>query len=552
MTSALEAARTAFTQQAWRDACRAFQAAAAELPLEPDDYEHLAVAAYLTGEDRQCVQAWEAAHRAALHVGDDAGAARAAVLLALCLMLRGDMAQAGGWLGRAEGLVEHASVECAASGYVLIPKVLGALEVDPALAADLAMQAAAIAKRCGDDDLLALAVLGHGQALIGLGETRTGIARLDDVMVSVAGRDVGPVVTGIVYCAVIIECLKLYDWARASEWTAALNDWCEGQPDLVPYRGQCLIHRSQLHQAAGRWSDALASAEAACRHLGDPPHPALGLAHYQAGEINRLLGALDRAEEAYRAASRHGLDPVPGLALLELARDDAEAAARTIRRALRETPSPQARPPLLAAAIAILRAAGDLEGARQASEELAATAGASDSAVLAAMASFARGTVLVAEGDPVAALPELRIAARHWHALAMPYEAARTAVAVGLACAAVGDLASAALELDNARAVFATLGARPDLDRLAGFGDLLSESGLRGHDTRPTLSAREAEVLAQLAAGKTNREIAEILTISQHTVGRHVENIFSKLGVTTRAAATAYAYENGLLTDRTA
>ena len=545
MTSSLEVARAAFADKAWRDACAAFEAAAAEAPLAAGDHEQLAVAAYLTGEDDTCVQAWEAAHRTALDADDHAQAARTAVLLALCLMLRGQMAQAGGWLGRAESVLEESGVECAASGYVLIPKVLHLLDSDPATAAELAVQATAIAKRCGDADLRALGVLGHGQALIALGDTEAGVARLDEVMVSVAGGEVGPVVAGIAYCAVIIECLELYDLARAAEWTGALSDWCDAQPDLVPYRGQCLVHRSQLQQAAGRWPDALTTAESACRRLAEPPHPALGLARYQEGEIHRLLGDFDRAEAEYREASRCGLDPMPGLALLELAKGDVEAAATTIGRALTETRSPMARPPLLAAAVEIRRAAGDLTAARQAAEELAQIAAGSSSAVLRAMAAQALGTVLVAEGDPVAGLAQLRAAAKGWRSLGMPYEAARTAVTIALACAAVGDRTAAGLELDNARATFTELGAGPDLDRLAALGELATSPS---EPPGELLSAREAEVLAHLAAGKTNREIAEALVISQHTVGRHVENIFAKLGVSSRAAATAYAYEHRLLT----
>jgi DNA-binding CsgD family transcriptional regulator len=160
--------------------------------------------------------------------------------------------------------------------------------------------------------------------------------------------------------------------------------------------------------------------------------------------------------------------------------------------------------------------------------------------------------VLAGEGDVVAALAELRAAAAAWRSLGMPYEAARTAVAVGLACAAMGDGVAAALELGTARDAFAGLGARPDIERL----DVLISAGVRGPgapaDRGARLSAREREVLAGLAAGKTNREIADALVISQHTVGRHVESIFAKLGVTSRAAATAYAYEHGLLSRRAA
>jgi DNA-binding NarL/FixJ family response regulator len=238
---------------------------------------------------------------------------------------------------------------------------------------------------------------------------------------------------------------------------------------------------------------------------------------------------------------------MPGLALLELARGDAEAAAFTIRRALQETPDALERPALLAAAVEIFRSAGEVTGARDAADELAGGASGLTSPLLDAMASHAVGSVLVAEGDPVAALRELRAAARAWQTLHMPYEAARTAVMLGLACATLGDRTAARLELDNARMALAQLGARPDLERLAGLTALLGETA-----GDQVLSDREREVLVHLASGETNRQIAAALTISQHTVGRHVENIFAKIGVSSRAAATAYAYEHRLVAKHSA
>ena len=545
MRSVVDAARGAFARGAWREAYDALSAAAGAGPLPAEDFERLAVAAYLVGEDDECAHAWEYAHRSALEAGDRATAARCAALLALCLLLKGQVARAGGWLARAERMLAEVGLDCAASGYVLIPRLLGALDAEPSLAADLALRAAEVGRRSADADLRALGVLGHGQALIAMGEMSEGVGRLDEVMVSVTSGEVGPVVAGIVYCAVIIECLRLHDIGRASEWTAALGDWCDTQPDLVPYRGQCLVHRSQLQQIAGRWSEAITTAGAACRYLADPPHPAIGLAYYQQGELHRLRGDLDHAEADYREASRYGHDPVPGIALLELTRGQAPSAVVTIGRALQEYRKPLERPALLAAAVEIRRAAGDLDGARAAAGELTAVAAGGSSAVLLAMAAHALGTVLAGEGDVVAALAELRTAAAAWRSLGMPYEAAHTAAAVGLACAAMGDGAAAALELGNARDAFAELGARPDLARL----DVLMSLGVpagRGAG----LSVREREVLAGLAAGQTNREIAETLVISQHTVGRHVESIFAKLGVSSRAAATAYAYRHDLLSRR--
>jgi DNA-binding NarL/FixJ family response regulator len=504
---------------------------------EPSVAEAAAVAAYLAGRDDDCDRAWEAAHRAALAADDVPEAARYAFWLALCLMLRGQMARAGGWLGRAEALLAEARGECAASGYVLIPAFLGALDSGaPETARELAIDATDIANRVGDADLRAFAVLAHGQALIALGDTSAGTARLDEVMTSVIAGEVGAITAGIVYCAVILECMALFDLSRAAEWTGALSAWCDRQSGLVPYRGQCLVHRSQLEQAAGRWTDAAAIVKDACARLSEPPHPALGLAHYQQAELHRLTGDVPLAEAEYRQASRHGHDPMPGLALLQLARGDTDGAATAIRRSLQETTRATERPALLAAAVDILRADGDLAGARDAVGELSALP--SSSALLTALAARAMGGVLIDEGDAASALVLLRDSARVLQSLRLPYEAARTSELLASALDILGDHTAAELELSNARETYADLGALPDLTRL---------DGATGRPATSSLSDREHEVLQHLAAGRTNREIAEALVISPHTVRRHVENIFSKLGVTTRAAATGYAYEHHLL-----
>lgn len=550
MGQLIERARAAFDQQGWAEAFAAFGAAAAQESLDAADHEHLAVCAYLIGQDEECAEAWEAAHRAALQAGDAAASARCAFWLALCLMLRGQMAMAGGWLTRAGRLVEQAGSDCPAAGYLLIPALLGSLEAgDPTTARGLAVEVIEGGHRFGDPDLRTFGILGEGQALIAAGDASGGVARLDEAMVSVTAGETGPITSGIVYCAVILECMQLFDLRRASEWTAALTAWCDAQPDLVPYRGQCLVHRSQLQQAVGKWPEAITTVEAACRHLASPPHPALGLAYYQEGELHRLVGAFEEAERDYRQASRNGRHPMPGLALLELARGEAAAAAEAIRTALQETSDRLQRPALLSAAVDILRATNDLAGARAAANELVRLAGASLSTALRAMAAQASGAVLLGEGDPAASLVELRSAAALWQSLHMPYEAARVAVLLGLACLAMGDSTSAELEFDNARETFAELGAGPDLERLATLarGVAPSRTTMAPVEEAAGLSRREREVLSLVAEGKTNRQIAAQLIISQHTVRRHVENIFAKLGVSSRAAATAYAYEHGLL-----
>lgn len=532
------AAAEAFAERAWAVAYRLLS----QLPrgdLTHADLDRLAVAAYLIGEDDEAVAAWEEAYRRHAAAAERAEAARCAFWAAFCLMMRGQTAHASGWLSRGESVLGQ-DLDCPACGYLLIPALLGALDSDDAAGArQLAVQAGEIAARFGDADLAAFSMLGHGQALLAMGNDVAGLARLDEVMLAVRSGEVGPIVSGIVYCAVILECMQLFDLARAAEWTAALDEWSRDQPDLVPYRGQCLVHQSQLRQAAGDWAGAVETVTEARDRLSDPPHPALGLAHYQEGELYRLRGHLDDAANAYRRASRAGYEPMPGLALLELQRGDVSSAAVGIRRALGEAGQPFQRPGLLAAAVEIQVAACDATAATHAAAELVSIAEQSSSAVLQAMAAEATGAALLASGQAADAMIHLRAASTVWRRLNLPYDTARSAVLVGLGCAALGDNTSAALHFDNARATFESLGAVPDLRRVC---ELTGEpAGTRA------VSARELEVLRLVAEGKTSREIASSLTISQHTVRRHLENTFAKLGVKSRAAAIAYAYKHELL-----
>lgn len=526
---------------AWAETYRTLAAEEAD-ELDAVDLEVLAVAAYLHGDDELSAAAWERAYARHLDAGQPAEAARCSFWLGLGMMLNGRMAHAGGWLSRARNAAGEVD-ECPAAGYLMIPMVLASLDSGDADAAvELAVQASTIGVRFDDADLLALATLGHGQALLARGEPDAGLARLDEVMLTVESGDIGPIASGIVYCAVILECMQVLDLARALEWTDALDRWCGTQPELVPFRGQCLVHRSQLHQATGRWEEALAAVATARERLSDPPHPSLGLAHYQEGELLRVTGSLDAAADSYARASRAGHEPLPGSALLSLDRGDVDAAVANIRRGLEEVRRPTPRAAVLSAAVEIHRAAADRAAAADAAAELDRIAADSPSDVVRALAKEATGAVRLDDGDLSGALTDLRHAVADWQRLAMPYEAARTGVLVGLACAAVGDATSAALELEHARASFASLGAETALARLKPLADALGPPSADN-----LLSARELEVLAHVAVGRTSREIAEELTISRHTVRRHLDNIFAKLGVNSRAAATAYAYEHGLL-----
>jgi DNA-binding NarL/FixJ family response regulator len=534
-------ARAAFDQHDWTEAYRLLSAPGGD-GQDPVDLERLAVAAYLVGDDGASTAAWERAHRGHLRKGSTADAASCAFWLALVLLLQGESARAGGWLARAGRIVEESELDCAVRGYLLIPRFLqarGAGEVAECEA--LAAEVRRVGRSFDDPDLVALGTLAEGQAALAAGRIADALALLDETMVGLAADDVSPIPTGIIYCAVIESCMAIHDLRRAAEWTEALRTWCDEQPGLVPYRGQCLVHRSQILLQRGDWPAALTEARRAEELLTDPPHPALGLAFYQQAEVQRRRGDFDDAERAYRAASRHGHPPEPGLALLLLARGEPEAAAAMVRRALDDLADPLERPARLAAMVDVMRERGDIETARDAADELASIAAEGGASVLHAMARHAAGAVLLAEGDPSAALTELRAAADLWLELDVPYETARTRTLAGVAHAAIGDRVSAELELEAAHRAFAALGAAPDVARVEAF----LERGSVPPASR--LTARERQVLRAVAGGRTNREVAEELVISEHTVARHLQNIFTKIDVRSRAAATAYAYEHHVL-----
>ena len=397
-----------------------------------------------------------------------------------------------------------------------------------------ARASAEIAEHYGDADLLALALMDQGQYLVRLGRIGDGLRHLDEAMVALTAGELSPIVTGLVYCSVIDGCHTAYELRRAREWTEALTRWCAAQPELVSFTGRCLVHRAEIMQLHGSWEDALVEARRATSRRG-MSRTGVGNAHYRQGEILRLRGQLAEAEEAYRRASAHGREPQPGLALLRLAQGNEDAAAAAMRRALGESAEAVERAALLPAYIEVMLAAGEIDGAERATAELEAIAAAYESGTLPAAAALARGAVSLARGDAPTALTALRQAERTWHELEAPYESARVRALVGQACRELGDEDTAALELEAARGIFEELGAAPDLARLR-----------ESRPERHGLTERELEVLRLVAAGKSNREIAAALVISEHTVARHVQNIFGKLGVSSRTAAGAFAFKHRL------
>lgn len=536
----LEQTRAAFDRGDWETAFEGWCVTDPDA-LTPTDLEDLATAAELLGRHDETVRALQQAFAGWQQAGELGRAIRCAFRLAMTAAAHGEPAMSAGWTSRAEGLVDDADADLPERGWVEFLRMFRALGSGAyAEAAAAVDEATDLGRRHGDADLLAMGLCSQGRMALYSGRVAEGLALLDEAMVRVIAGEASPVVAGHVYCTAIEGCQEISDFGRVAEWTSALERWCAAQPGLLAFTGQCAVHRGQLMRLHGQWSAALDEFELASRRyrqLG--AEDAAGLAAYEAGDVHRLRGERDQADAAYRVAAEHGYDPQPGLALLWLAHGQLAAARGAVDRLLTEQGAPVQRCRLLPAAVEVLLASGDVDRAREAAAELTSLADTFGSVAPEAMAAQASGAVDLAAGDPGGALPYLRKAHQLWARAGSPYEQARVQVLTARALAAVGDGESARRELEAARATFRRLGAAPDAEEASR---LLAPSTPPGG-----LTAREVEVLRLVASGRSNAEIAADLVLSEKTVARHLSNIFGKLEVGSRTAATAYAFENGLM-----
>lgn len=505
-------------------------------PLTADDSYGLAKADWWLGLVQDALDAYEQAYHGYLGERRPERAAFAAFDIAGSLFLRGDHAQGSGWMSRFNRLLHELPDGLVHEYARFVDLDARADRMDADGVIEQAQRLHAAGERYADLTLCALALMVQGRTTVRRGQVEPGMAVLDEAMLAAGSGRMDPAFAGNIYCNVVATCHAVLDIRRMREWTRVLARWCESLPPAVLFTGICRVHRAQLLQMAGDWGRAEREAARVCAELAGIQVASVAEAHYLLGEIRLLRGDLAGAEEQLRLAGRLGRDPQPALALLRAARGDTGGAAAMLDAALAGTAGrPPERIRCLAALVEVALDRGDPDSAERAAGELERLAADYPTTGLAGLSAQARGAVLVAGGHPQTALPVLQAALRTWQELDAPHAAARVRVLVARAHAALGDPAGAAVALDGATEAFIRLGAAPDLARS------------RHRPARPDgLTGREAQVLALVAAGRTNQQIGEILFISHKTVARHLSSIFTKCGVSSRAAAAAYAVAHGL------
>jgi DNA-binding CsgD family transcriptional regulator len=536
----LARAREAFDRRDWAGAYKGL-ASSDTSGLAPDDLARLATSAYLVGQVGLCVQALQRAYHAHEAAGELMAAARCAFWLATVLNTNGDWAAGGGWVARQERLLAEVPGESVDRGYLEVHQMFRHIMAgDRQPAFEISQRVTRCGRTFGDADLVAVGLQAEGRILVYQGRVREGLARLDEAMLGVSSGEVSPILAGEVYCSAIEACQEISEFRRLAEWTASLTRWCDEQPGLVPFTGRCSVHRGQVMRVRGSFTEALAEFEEAkerYRALGNVRFAGVAMAEKAA--VLRILGRYAEAQAAFDEAIEYGTDPQPELARLWQARGRTAAAVGAVHRLLAEPRDPVHRAQLLPAAVEILVAARHVAEAAPLTSELGAISASFGCAPLTAMAGHAAGLHALASGQAAAAVPRLREVLHQWTALGAPYDAARARVLLGRALRALGDEQSARAELTAGLRTFVRLGAAADQ---ADVDRLLSQSRFPGG-----LSAREAEVLRLVASGMSNPEIASALFLSEKTVARHLSNIFTKLEVSSRTAAAAFAFEHGMV-----
>ncbi|MCF6506323.1 hypothetical protein E9549_02710 [Blastococcus sp. MG754426] len=539
---ALDAARAASRGGDWPAAREAFARAAEQGRLSsPDDLVAAAQASWWCGLAQESVRLVARAHRQLMDAGRIEAAALAALDVAMHHLLLGQLPLGSGWMNRAGRLLRDVP-ESPAHGYVAFYRDVeyNLPQASPEGVLVAARDIVALSHRHPDRTLALAALVAEGYALVGTGRVRQGMTLLDEAMVGLDAEALSPEWLGNAFCMAMEVAERVGDVARMRLWLEGAEQWLDSLPAAVLFTGACRVYRARLWQLSGEWERVEPALDRTCRELHELCQETVGAAWLVRGEVRLITGDRFGAEAAFAEAHRRGADPQPGLALLQLDRGDVASAGAAVRTALlaRTEGHLHHRARLLAAAVRIACAADDLPEAHRRSEELHELGRTWPQSLVVPLSDTAAGAVALARGSPAEALPSLRAACRRWQELGTPYEAACTRQLLARCYRALGDRASAKFEEAAAAQVLARLRARP------AWSDL---GGRSAAPARSRLTPREGEVLRLLAEGLPNAGIAATLTISRRTVERHLANLYPKLGVTSRSAATRYAVEHRMV-----
>lgn len=534
VTDLISSARAAFVRKDWDAARRRLLAARSSTELETPELEVLAESGWWLGIVPESLAHSEDVYRRLSGTGDHSAAAMKAIELSLQWATRGDIVVASGWMNRARRWLQQ-NQETAEYGYLLYLECSQSmdLEEDPGPASEAAEVLDHLAELLDNPTLACFARVLNGLALVRGGQTEPGFKELDEAMLSVLAGDMSPVWAGDIYCTVVHLCHILGDFSRMRAWNSALDRWTAGLSATFIYAGVTRIHHLQLISAEGDWDTVEREIGPHSDQLVDAHGWMAGAGYYELGEVRRLRGNVHGALAAYANARNVGVDPQPGEALLHDSAGKHDLALNQLRAAIGES-GPLERARLLLPAIELALAQDRRALADTWSDDLQRVAAKYASPGIQASARHAQGALLLARGRAAEAVPHLDSAARTYREQRVRYSTAKIHELLAECRRQLDQPDAADAEIATALAIYRQLGAIPDIKRI------------EGGPTPGGLTARENEVLSLVSGGASNRQVAQTLVISEKTVGRHLANIFTKIGVESRTAAAAWASEHSL------
>lgn len=543
----VERGREAMSRGDWLEARDHFERAVAQKE-SPDSLEGLGEAAWWQNDAPSVIEVRERAYRLYLDREDKLAAGRVASALAMDYVLfRGEEAVSNGWLQRAHRMLDDIGPTPEA-GLLALTEGLFAIEFrnDTQEARRFASQGREVGRELGIPDIEMTGLALEGLCLVSEGAVDEGMRKLDEATVAATGGEMqDPRAIGFTCCYLMMGCERVRDYDRAAQWCQRIKEFCS-RTGLQVLLSFCRAHYADVFTAKGRWREAEEEIVPAIEGMR-AHHPGIvaeGITRL--AELRMRQGRLNEAEEMFAACEFHWRGQL-GLASVTLEREDHLAALDRADRYLRRVPS-ENRTRRVAGLEVVVRAGtalGDLDRAQSASAEIRALAEAVGTPPLRAAADTAEGCILAAAGQHDLARRHLEDAVDGYGRAGTPFEAMQARIDLARSLRALNRTDEAAVEARVALEVSRQMGAALHFERIEAFLEHL-EGRAVPVEASP-LTDRELEILRLVASGRTNRAIAEELVISEKTVGRHVSNIFAKLDISTRAAATAYAYEHGLV-----